>query len=1370
MLSNKTNHQTNPVRKSLGSQNGQIHRRRFTMLLAAGLTLLSLVSSRAATQYWNGQAPLVGRYDGSGSWFTNNTTGSTTNWWNGTTDNTGTWTGSTPDTAIIGSGSTTPGAYTITLDAPVSAATVIFTNPGVYTLTGNNLLTLTSSGALVTNATTTTLTATIATPYKASGLTTSVGTNCVLNLSGGTPSGGGNPAFYGVNQANSAINFVGGYYNVGGGTAGINGVTALVSNSVFTGPSRLDIGKSFPSTLAVVSNSVVAVNYGSGNNAGNNLNISRGGAGVLNVLPGGLVATYGVPSAPSGQLYLSHDSANQATLNVSGGIVNVGSGTNGIPGLANGALVPITLLGSGSVTYPSNSMAVVNISGGIVTASAIEFGLGSAYTGNPTNRLNLTGGALYLDVGSISQSKDTGTNFGINLSGGIIGATTSWSPACSVPMTLGTINGNVTFQTADANNDPMTMRISGVLKGPGGMYVTGPGNLILSGANTYSGDTVISNGTLTIVTSGSPTNGVVSLDGTAGGYPSESVQIANVGQHWVISGLTYGSGSSTADFNYGSFTPSTTVAPILVTGNLNFAVLPNVTIESTAIPKGVYPLIQYGSLSGSVPTSSSLPGYLTGYVTNLSASKTIALVVTDSTYNPALSWAAGNGLWNTTTPNWKQFSGTVDYADGEAVQFDDTASGTSPITVTLNQAVNPSAVVANNNALNYVIAGSGAMAGNNNMTLIKDGTGSLTLSNANTFAGGTTLNNGTLVLNYGGNGSGLDSAIGTGPLTINGGELDNTSGKALNLVTPITQYWNGNFAFAGTTNFDLGSGSVTLGSANLTLTVNTNALEVDGVISDPTGNSVLTKAGNGTLILSNYNTFGSANGGLTLSAGVLDINADGALGGGKFTIQSGAILDNTSGAGVAITENNNMAWSGSFTFLGTTNLNLGGNTMSMNTITVAVSNNDLEIDATISGANNSITKTGSGSLTFGGIGTDGGMAVTINQGSVRFNKQSGQVLSSQTVIINTNTSLIILNPANAQTGGGATANLNGGLFELNGGSEPFGMVNFNSGLLANSAPASSSVLTCSGAVNLAGKGCQFGVTNASTLTIAATITNTGSLILTGGGSLTLISNNTYTGSSFIAAGTLALSDPFGIGAGSISNTVLIDVTNGATLDVSGRGDDTFTLNPGQTLTGGGSINGNLVTTPGSVLIPGDIVGTLTVTNSITLAGSAIFDLNRTNLQTSGKLVSISGAITGGGTLTATNVGPALHAGDTFQLFPSGVPGFTINLATNDANGYTYTWNNNIDGSGSISVATVTAPVTINPLPGPVQFNISGNTLTLSWPTNLGWILQSQTNGLGNGLSNNWLDVPGSGGVTSTNETINPANPAVFYRLRRPQTN
>ena len=57
---------------------------------------------------------------------------------------------------------------------------------------------------------------------------------------------------------------------------------------------------------------------------------------------------------------------------------------------------------------------------------------------------------------------------------------------------------------------------------------------------------------------------------------------------------------------------------------------------------------------------------------------------------------------------------------------------------------------------------------------------------------------------------------------------------------------------------------------------------------------------------------------------------------------------------------------------------------------------------------------------------------------------------------------------------------------------------------------------------------------------------------------------------------------------------------------------------------------------------------------------------------------------------------------------------------------------------------------------------SGSALTFSW-TDATFKLQSQTNSLTTGLYTNWSDYPG-GGASPVGVTINPANPAVFFRL------
>jgi hypothetical protein len=81
--------------------------------------------------------------------------------------------------------------------------------------------------------------------------------------------------------------------------------------------------------------------------------------------------------------------------------------------------------------------------------------------------------------------------------------------------------------------------------------------------------------------------------------------------------------------------------------------------------------------------------------------------------------------------------------------------------------------------------------------------------------------------------------------------------------------------------------------------------------------------------------------------------------------------------------------------------------------------------------------------------------------------------------------------------------------------------------------------------------------------------------------------------------------------------------------------------------------------------------------------------------------------------------------------------------------------------GSFAPAVALSPTNLTAV-------LAGNILTLSWPADhLGWRLQAQTNALLSGLTTNWVVLPGTDLVISTNLTINPANGAVRYRMVYP---
>src|SRR4029077_2767078 len=108
-------------------------------------------------------------------------------------------------------------------------------------------------------------------------------------------------------------------------------------------------------------------------------------------------------------------------------------------------------------------------------------------------------------------------------------------------------------------------------------------------------------------------------------------------------------------------------------------------------------------------------------------------------------------------------------------------------------------------------------------------------------------------------------------------------------------------------------------------------------------------------------------------------------------------------------------------------------------------------------------------------------------------------------------------------------------------------------------------------------------------------------------------------------------------------------------DFSGVSGGSLTLGSGRTLFGNGGVQGAFTLGSGATLAPGsNAVGRLMVYNSLALAAgsSSVFELRKAPLTNDA--VVVLGALSNGGTLIVTNIaGPALAAGDSFQLFIAG---------------------------------------------------------------------------------------------------------------------
>ena len=612
---------------------------------------------------------------------------------------------------------------------------------------------------------------------------------------------------------------------------------------------------------------------------------------------------------------------------------------------------------------------------------------------------------------------------------------------------------------------------------------------------------------------------------------------------------------------------------------------------------------------------------------------------------------------------------------------------------------------------------------------------------------------------------------------------------------------------SGLQNWSLsGANTLTLdgGGANApTISVNQNTATITAPLA---GNNGFAKSGDGTLTLNGANAVG---GGLTISAGTVDVV------GGTTTFGSG-----TSSIGY-LTGSGALAVTGGSLRLGG-ELRVGGSDRSGTqynaTGTVTLSNASLSVGALTVARGNYLDNSISGTVTvnsgstlistndvvieFAGTGLgklaiNGGTCIIGPTATKWFmigywDTGAGQLdITGGNLLLENGSSLKMCRSGNTggnvvnQSGGnvtfysdaGATVGGNGNLdlnyaggasssstYNLNGGTLTTPQIfatsstgnstfNFNGGTLK---PTASSTTFMHGltAANVKVSG-AFIDTAGKNITIAQALLNGdglgGGLTKNGSGTLTLTAGNTYTGGTTVNSGSLVLS-----GSGSIASSPKITVKAGASLNTSGL-PSTFTLGANQTLSGGGNVIGaaNIIGT----VAPGTSIGTLTFAAPPTLSGNLLFEIDRSHVPTSDKIVVGSGTLNFGGALTVTNIGAALQVGDSFQLLSA--PGVTgafaaTNLPALDAG---LAWNFD-SSSGVLSVVQTVATNPTN-----VSYSLVGDQIQIAWPADhTGWRLQSQTNGLS---PTNWFDVPDSTATNRLNIPLDVNQGSVFYRMVYP---
>ncbi len=612
-----------------------------------------------------------------------------------------------------------------------------------------------------------------------------------------------------------------------------------------------------------------------------------------------------------------------------------------------------------------------------------------------------------------------------------------------------------------------------------------------------------------------------------------------------------------------------------------------------------------------------------------------------------LTGNALNGVANTILSNESTFN----------LSLVPTQTSTGVMTVALgNAAAN---VVQVNGTGNIAVSSVIQNGAGNSLTLTGTGTGALTLSGANTFTGGVTVGAGnTLNINNAGT-SATNSALGTGTLLLNGGTLDNTASSTLaTLATNNAQTWNGDFAFKGTYNLNLGAGAVSLGTsagAARTVTVTANTLTVGGVISDGTNattpTTALLKSGAGTLALGGVNTF---TGGVTVGNGTLSVATVGNSGANSNLGTNGTInLGSTTTTGVL-----------TYTGVGET------------------SDKILNLNGTTGGA--TITQSGTGALKFTSdlTATGVGLKTLTLQGSTAAatGEISGKIVDSSsgaTSLVKAGTGTWTLSGANTYTG----------LTDVQGGTLAYGIDN----VIADAASVKVSGGTLSlttfsdtvAGVQLTG-GSVTGTTGVLTSTSAYDLQNGSVSAILGGsvaanktaaGTVTLSGANTFSGGLNLSAGLLALGTNSTVSGGVVTSgpvgTGLLTISTGATLRSSAAttgGDRTLNNNlslSGAITLGNATTNGVLtfdntgLSAPSAVLTAAT---TLTVNSAVNIADviSGGFGLAKAGSGT----LTLSGANTYTG-LTDVQLGTLAYGANNViaDAASLGVSGGTLSLTT-----------------------------------------------------------------------------------------------------------
>jgi autotransporter-associated beta strand protein len=954
------------------------------------------------------------------------------------------------------------------------------------------------------------------------------------------------------------------------------------------------------------------------------------------------------------------------------------------------------------------------------TSVTVTTGAGGAQPGNVTFANNAavakTGGGNASFTVNAANNITFGTNANITSTAGQLNV--NLNAAAGGISNLRAVNtlGGVLTLNAGGN-----ITQAGVISGTGSVVKQGGGTLTLSQANTYTGATVINQGTLqlsnnnriadasavtvaagatfnlanrtetvgSIAGAGNITLGTGTL--TSGGNNSTTtfsgvisgtggVTKAGTGT-LILSGNNTYTGATTVNGNgtlsaasataLGAGAGATTVASGSTLNVNGVTIAENVTLNGTGVGgNGALTGTGTAAVSGNVAlASASTIGVAAGGDTlTLSGVLSGANALTKAGAGTLVLSGAANTYTGATNVNAGTLrvgsalnelpnGGAVTVAAGATLDLNGFSETVGSIAGAGN--ITLGAATLTSGGSNASTTFSGVVSGAGGLT--KAGTGTLTLSGANTYNGATNVNAGTL------------SAANASALGSTAGGTTVASGAALNInnvaIGAETVTLSG--AGVGATGALTGTGTASL-SGNVALNAATTVgvaaaagkLTLSGVVS---GANALTKVGAGTLVLSGNNTY---TGLTTVSAGTLSAANANALGttAGATTVAANATLDVN---GVTIAENvsitgNGVGGNGALTGTGTAAVN-GTVTLTGNSrVGAATAGDTLTLNGAVgqTGANRTLDKRGAGTVVLAGANTYSG-ATTVTAGT-----------------------LVAANAAALGTTGAGTTVTNGATLQIANVAIGAEAVTLNgTGVGGNGALTSTGNASLSGNVALASASTVGVAAGADTLTLSGVVSGANALTKVGAGTLVLsgAGNNTYTGATNVNGGTLVAAKAAALGTTAGGTTV----ANGATLQIANVaiGAEAVTLNGAGvggngalTGTGTASLTGNVVLNTASTVgapLAGDTLtlsGVISGANALTKAGAGV--------------VALSGA--GANTYTdATNVNAGtLRVGSASNKLPDAGAVTVAGGATLDLNSFNETVGS-IAGAGNITLGSAT---------------------------------------------------------------------------------